>query len=342
LPHIQDYLLYFRGRAFERSKKIAEAVAAYDLMLELYPASVLRTEVLYRKAGAMLEGGSAEPARRIYTEFIERYSKSSRIPEALLGTGRASVLLGDNEAAIKAASRLLIHYPANRASRGAAQIVSQLRAAGVDIPEYSVEERFRRAQRLFDATLYAEAIKELEIVERGAGPGELKEKALIKKAVALVRLKEYSRVEGLLERYLTSRGASTRDAEALYWLSLSALRQSKARLLEKCVEELSARFPSSAERAGAILFMGRYYEGIGELDRAIGLFEQVASQFRQLPHAEDAMWSIGWLNYRAGRSAEALKGFGSYLDSYPAGKDAGKVLYWMARSLEKTGDSEAA
>ncbi len=342
LPHIQDYVLYFRARAFERSKKIAEAVTAYGQMLELYPESVLSPEVSYRKAGALLDSGDAESARRLYTEYAEKYPKGSRIPDVLLGIGRASVLLGDNQAAIKAASRILIHYPAHRAAKGAAQIVARLRSAGVDVPEHTAEERFRRAQRLFDATVYGEAVKELEAVEGDPVAGEFREKALIKKAVALVRLKEYSKVEGVLGRHLSSKRPSVRDAEALYWLSLSALRQGKAALLEKSVEELSARFPSSPERAGALMFMGRYYEGAGDLDRAIGIFEEVASQFSMSPLAQDAMWSIGWLNYRAGRFAGALKGFGAYIDAYPAGKDAGKVLYWTARSLEKTGDAGAA
>lgn len=342
IAHLQDYVLYFRGRAFERSKNLTMAVSAYDQMLELYPSSVLRAEVVYRKAGALLDNNDAESARRLYAEYAEKYPKSSRIPDVLLGIGRASVLLGDDQAAIKAASRILIHYPAHRASKGAADIVSRLRLAGVDIPEQTVEERFRRAHRLFDATLYGQAVKELEAIEGDPGAGEFREKALIKKAVALVRLKEYSKVEGLLGRHLSSKQPSIRDAEALYWLSLSALRQGKEALLEKSVEELSTRFPSSPERAGALLFMGRYYEGIGELDRAIGIFEEVAFQFPGSPLAQDAMWSIGWLNYRAGRFAEALKGFGAYIDAYPTGKDAGKVLYWMARSLEKTGDAGAA
>ena len=342
LAQVQDYALYFRGRAFARSKKYFEAVAAYDQMLELYPSSVLRAEVIYRKAGTLLDSGDAGSARRLYAEYAEKYPKSSRIPDVLLGIGKASLLLGDGQLALKSASRLLIQYPGHRVARGAADIVSQLRSAGGVIPEYTVEERFRRAHRLFDATVYGQAVKELERVEREAGPGELREKAIIKKAVALVRLKEYSKVEGLLERYLSSKRPSGMDAEALYWLSLSALRQGKAALIEKSLKELSARFPSSPERAGVLLFMGRYYEGSGDFDSAIGFFQQVATLFPQSPLAQDAVWSIGWLNYRAGRYAEASTEFAVYLDAYPAGKDAVKVLYWMARSLEKIGDSGGA
>ncbi len=342
LPYIQDYVLYFRARAFARSKKYLEAVAAYDQMLELHPESVLRAEVIYRKAGALLDSGGAESARRLYTEYAEKYPKSSRIPDVLLGIGKASLLLGDGQLALKSASRLLIHYPGHRVARGAADIVSQLRSAGGVIPEYTVEERFRRAQRLFDATLYGQAVQELERVEREAGPGELRDRAIIKKAIALVRLKEYSKVEGLLDKYLSSKRPSAMDAEALYWLSLSALRQGKAALIEKSLKELSSRFPSSPERAGALLFMGRYYEGIGDFDSAIGFFQQVATLFPESPLAQDAIWSIGWLNYRAGRYAEASTEFAVYLGAYPAGKDAVKVLYWMARSLEKRGDAGGA
>jgi soluble lytic murein transglycosylase len=339
LTDIGDYILFNRALALKNLGFLDASLAAYDSLPVLYPDSPLNAEALFRKATALMEAGFYARARTVFSDFIKDNPQSALVPEALLDIAVCSVVLDEKAEAAKAANWILHTYPAHPTAKYAAALVSELKHS-VEVPELTLEERFRRAERLFSNARYKEAIAEYSYLSKNAGERD-RQRSMLKLAVCEARLKRYDRAEKELKAYLKFRDPD-RESEALYWLALAAARQGKEDLLTNSVRSLSVKYPKSTERARALLLLANLYGGRGFKDKAESLFMQVAAEFKNTGAADEALWSIGWSAYRAGRYSEALKIFGSYGEANPRGRQRGQFLYWSGRSLEKTGRKKEA
>ncbi|MBI5468467.1 MAG: transglycosylase SLT domain-containing protein [Deltaproteobacteria bacterium] len=339
LTDIGDYILFNRALAFKNLGLLDASLAAYDSIPVLYPDSPLNSEAPFRKASALMEAGFYARARTVFSAFIKDHPESALVPEALLDIAISSVVLDEKAEAAKAANRILHTYPAHPTAKYAVALVLELKHS-IEVPELTLEERFRRAERLFSHARYKEAIAEYSYLSENAGERD-RQRSTLNLAVSEARLKRYDLAEKALKAYLKSRDPE-KEREALYWLALAAARQGKEDLLNDSVRDLSIKYPKSTERARALLLLANLYSGRGFKDKAASVLRQVAGEFKNTEAADEALWSIGWSAYRAGRYSEALKTFISYGETNPKGRQRGQFLYWSGRSLEKTGRKKEA
>lgn len=339
LTDIGDYILFNRALAFKNLGLLDASLAAYDSIPVQYPDSPLNSEARFRKASALMEAGFYARARTVFSAFIKDHPESALVPEALLDVAISSVVLDEKAEAAKAANRILLSYPAHPTAKYAVALVSELRKS-LEFPELTLEERFKRAERLFSHARYNEAIAEYSYLSKNAGERD-RQRSTLKLAVCEARLKRYDLAEKALKDYLESRNPE-KESEALYWLALAAARQGKEDLLVGSVRSLSVKYPKSTERARALLLLANLYGGRGLKDKAAFVLRQVAGEFKNTEAGDEALWSIGWSAYRAGRYSEALETFGPYGEANPKGRQRGQFLYWSGRSLEKTGMKKEA
>ncbi|MBI5587005.1 MAG: transglycosylase SLT domain-containing protein [Deltaproteobacteria bacterium] len=339
LTDIGDYILLNKARALKNSGLLDASLAAYGSLDTLYPDSVLRAEARFRKAVALMEAGDYTRARRAFSDFIRDFPDNILVPDALLDSAVSSIVLNETTEAVKAANAILVRYPAHPLARYAESIVSRLKK-DASAPELTTEERFMRADRLFANARYNDAAAEYAYIAKNAGERE-RQRSTFRLAVTQVRLKKYDLAEKTLNGYLGLREPE-REREALYWLAFTAARQGKEELLGDTGKRLGVKYPKSAERARAMLLLANLYQGRARQDKAVSIFRQVVNEFGETDASDEALWSIGWSAYRAGRYPEAFKSFQSYRDTNPKGKRKGQFLYWSGRSLEKTGRGKEA
>ena len=83
------------------------------------------------------------------------------------------------------------------------------------------------------------------------------------------------------------------------------------------------------------------YDG-GELERAIPLFEAHLARHPSTRKKDEALWFIGWAQYRLARFDEAEQTFSRLLDVTPGSSLASGARYWQARIAAQRGDTAAA
>lgn len=333
VPDIDDYILFYQGQALEAEGRYIEAAGAYDFIISLYADSSLREKARFRKASALFDSGDFTGAKNEFDGFIEAYPKSSSLADAIFKSARSSFALNRHSEALRLLKDLYVRFPANKAAVEAHEMLLGLKSAGVDIITLSPKERMMRADKLFDAARYRTALNEYsELVKE---KNEFSDKALLKTAVANIRLKKYDRAEKILKGYLSKPGAR-KEAEALYWYALSSVRQGREAGLLDAEKQLSAKFPGSDERAKALILIGRYYDGKNP-EGALNAYRTVLDEFRESPSAEDAYWTLGWTAYRSGRYDEAYENFTVYQEVMPRGRLLNQFTYWAGRSAERLG-----
>jgi len=185
--------------------------------------------------------------------------------------------------------------------------------------------------------------------------GDIGAPDLIERAANLMKKNEFKEAERVLRRALEL-GDGKNTEEILRGLGLSLFRQKEYREAARIFERIGDLFSKtrSLYRAGDKPgFESALKELLGKKDRRIGgllialagdkrregdvegalkIYNDVAANYPS--DAEEAMWGIGWTEYRAGeyqKSAEVFSGlYAKYEDP--------KYLYWQARSAEESGE----
>lgn len=339
LAHMDDYLLFYKAQALLKKGQPAAAASMLDSLTTRFPGSALVAESLYMKAEALSAIGDFDGASKAYGLFISGYPGNPLVPEALLGSARASLKLERFDEAIRAARAVLVNYPAQPASTGARALIDEIRSKGETVPGPTDDERFERGKRLFSASRYMDAIAEFSVLSGKKG-GLYRDRAVLKQAVALMRLKRYEKAEKTVKDYLNGKGAK-KELDALYLLANIAFRQGSADMLSYAEKRIARKYPKSQEYGSVLIFTGKYYES-NEPEKAASFYNKVLDEFKDgnSSLALDALWDMGWLSYRAGNYEDALARFSSY-KQYEC-RDASKFIYWSGRSAENLGKAKEA
>lgn len=340
LPDIGDYILFYRARAYRDADILQEAVSSYDSLLDSFPDSALRPEAKFQKASTLMEAGELYLSRDEFKGFVSSYPKHMLVPDALLKSAMLSLGLNEPLEAAGAARRIITGYPAHPLARDAQALFAKLRSSHAGIHDLTGEERYQRAENLFDAARYNDAIPEYSYHAGNKKSGRY-DSSVIKLAMAEMRLKRYDQADKTLRAYLSGPD-QPREADALYWLALIALRQDREDTLVNIEKRLSQKFRKTKAHAGSLMFLGRYYESRHQLMKAIAAYRRVLADFKGTPSGDDALWAVGWMEYRSGRYWDAYRSFSKYEEINSAGKGLGQFLYWKARSAEKAGEAALA
>ncbi len=334
LPHMDDYLIFYRAAALLKEKQPAEAAPLFDSLITLHPDSALRAKSLYMSAASLAAAGDFTGAQKRFERFISDYPKDRLVPDALAASASASLELGRPDQAAAAATEVIVRYPARRASKDARSLLDEIKAKGGVVPELTDRERFERANRLFGAYRYASAAADFSALAGEKGP--YRDGSAIGLARVYMRIRRYDRAERTLNDYLGAKRPE-KEAAALYLLACAASREGKEKTLLGALKRLADRYPKSEEYGKTLLLAGKFYEpqdpakAKSFYDRAIDVFGDGSVPSVAL----EAIWDAGWMDYRAGRYGDAYGLFASY-GRYER-RDDGKFLYWSGRCAEKLG-----
>ena len=239
---------------------------------------------------------------------------------------------GDPEAAIPVWQAL---WARNPTSLRAAEAADRLAAAGRVVPDpHSADGRALiavRIQALEAQQGWAEALALRDQMPEGdpsRTPAAL--------ARASFRAKDYPRAVGLLT------ALPARSPEQAFDLALGASRTGDYALAARHYQQLIADHPGHALAEFADYKLAYLAYDAGELERAIPLFEGHLARHPSTGRADEALWFIGWSQYRLGRGADADATF-SRLHRVAPGSGLGSgARYWQARIAAERGDVASA
>src|SRR5947207_11094124 len=145
-----DYALLLRARALEQLNRRVEARADYEKLARDYPTSMRASHALRRDA-EMLMDEKQDAAVPVLLKDLDAKDDAA----ALLLTGKAYEQAGDSTRALAAYRRIYFFSPASTESLEAEAKLKQLNSPTIPA---SAEEAAARADRLFDAKRYSDAV----------------------------------------------------------------------------------------------------------------------------------------------------------------------------------------
>jgi soluble lytic murein transglycosylase len=327
-----DYALYYRGKALQEGGRAEEAEREFRRLAKIYPSSLLARTAALQSAGSAMLRGDYQTATADLTPLVEKNDGAALKlrADALEKAGRL------NEAALTLRK---LYYDAPQ-SPEADKAIARLTAIGATAAPADAAQQTRRAERLYEAKLYALAAQAYVQIA-SLFPDAATSEVWMRAGVSYYKSNSFKQAVDALSQVRSRTPKLT--AEALYYKSLAQLSlNSEAAALETLAE--LRRVAPSSERVGDLLYaIGRHYNKLDRDEQASAYYAQLVRQFPQAGGADEAHFWLAWRAHTEKDYRTAARLLTEHVANYSdATENRGRAGFWAAYDAERSGDKETA
>jgi soluble lytic murein transglycosylase len=335
-PQIDDYLRLWIGDALAKLNDGEEAAQMYQSIHDAAPDSSLAVRSAYRIGETLYRSDDCAAAVEWLNKALAMNDKDTAASSALVRLADCHARAGRFNEARTVFKQAWTRFPHTMDAREArARLDGNL---GGESWSPSADDHYQRAQALASLAMQAEAIEEWRQFLTLAPVHPRRYEARLKLGIAQTRLKQYDQAR---ETFRTLSAERVQESnEATVWLSRIYLRQGLGdKLLD--LAQLSLTSALSREQKATIqMFAGIWLEDQNRYDDAITAFRQVTKLGESGSQRAEALWRVGWVQYRTARYSEAAETFKMVTDTQ-VGPFETQALYWLARASELAKEEDA-
>ena len=328
---LEPYAHYVAGLALLGADRLSDAeailggIGAQGWLAEAIVAA--RAEMVLRAGNPIGAVALLEPLTR--TARLDRQS-------VWLSLGEAAEEAGEMAQAIAAFTELFYGYPTSDEALLAEEAIARLQPDGIVVDRMRMRTR---ADLLFDAGQFAEALDAYELVLATAPVGERLALEL-RIAESEYHSRAYRSAGNHLQPLVDA--DSPFRAEARYYAASVRRALNDPGGFVEAVDALVDESPESIWAQRALDTLASHFIIDDEDEDADRVFRQLYGLAPDGLFAERAVWKIGWRSYRLGRFDDAHAMFDEAATTFPRANTRPAWLYWSGRALAENGNRLAA
>lgn len=325
---VADYALSLRGSALEQAGKTQEARAVYQELLQAHPTSLCARDAALRSADLLMKAGDAAAVPLLLKNLAQSDDAS-----ALLLTAKAYEQSSDPTRALAAYRRLYFFAPDSAESADAATAITRL---GSTISPATSEEAITRADRLYTAKKYADALTAYSDVF-AKFPATATNENQLRRGITAYTLRKTPEAVAALTVIPASAGETR--AEAMFYLAQTYARAKQWEQARATVEEMRRAFPNSNFTPRAFVAVGQIAQDANNSTDASYFKRAAVNAFGSSIEVAQAQFDVAWETHQAKNYSESSRMLTEHL-AYYADKNTdnrGRAGYWAARDSERAG-----
>ncbi len=325
---LADYALSMRGEALEQAGKTQEARAVYQQLLQQYPSSLRARDAALRSADLLLKSGDAAAVPLLLKQLVEADDAT-----ALLVTAKAYEQTSDQNRALASYRRLYFFAPASTESAEAATSIPRL---GSTLSPATVEEAITRADRLYEARKFADAVTAYSDAF-AKFPATATTENQLRRGIAAYSVRKTPDAVSSLSAIPTSAGETR--AEALFYLAQTYGRARQWEQARATAEELRRAFPNSNFTPRAFVALAQIAQEAKNQADASYFRRAAVNGFSSSIEVAQAQFDLAWEAHEAKNYSESSRMLTEHLAFYADRNtdNRGRSGYWAARDSEKAG-----
>ncbi|HEX5889981.1 MAG TPA: transglycosylase SLT domain-containing protein [Pyrinomonadaceae bacterium] len=325
---LADYALSMRGEALEQAGKTQEARAVYQQLLQQYPSSLRARDAALRSADLLLKSGGAAAVPLLLKQLAEADDAA-----ALLATAKAYEQTSDQNRALGSYRRLYFFAPASTESAEAATSIPRL---GSTLSPATVEEAITRADRLYEARKFADAVTAYSDAFAKFSATATTENQL-RRGIAAYSVRKTPDAVSSLSAIPISAGETR--AEALFYLAQTYGRARQWEQARATAEELRRAFPNSNFTPRAFVALAQIAQEAKNQADASYFRRAAVNGFSSSIEVAQAQFDLAWEAHEAKNYSESSRMLTEHLAFYADRNtdNRGRSGYWAARDSEKAG-----
>ena len=326
---VHDHALWLRAEQLEKLGRAAEARAALEELARDYPDSLRAREATLRAARLLAQAG-----QHAAVPLAVKTLADADDPEALLLAAQSYEQSGDRPRALAAFRRLYFYGPT--VAQADAEASAAIPRLGSTNAPASADEAAARAERLFRARRYAEAVSAYADAF-GRFPATQTPEAQLRRGVAAFHARRAPETVQALTAVPVSAG-DTR-AEALHHLAQHHARARQWVEARAASEELRRAFPKHQWTMRAVVALAAAAKEARNTPEA-AFYQRLAVQlFPGEPEVAGAQFELAWAAHEAKNFQESSRLLTEHLALYADRNtdNRGRAGYWAARDSERAG-----
>jgi soluble lytic murein transglycosylase len=323
-----DYALFLRANSLEQAGRLPEARIAYEKLLYDFPSSLRATPAALSAASITMRTSSAAAVPVLLKTLTAKDNAA-----ALLLTARAYEQTSNANQALATYRRLYFYAPASTESGEAATALSRL---GSSVSPASAEESITRAEKLYEAKRFAEALPAYTD-SFSKFPGSASPETQLHRVIAAANLRKPADAVSALNAIQASAGETR--AEALSYVAQAYARTRQWEQARATIEELRRTFPNSQFTPRALVNVGQIAEDANNDADASYFLRTAVNSYKDSIEVAQAQFDLAWMAHESGNYAESSKQLTEHL-AYYVDKNTdnrGRAGYWAARDSQRAG-----
>ncbi|HEX9020193.1 MAG TPA: tetratricopeptide repeat protein [Nitrospirota bacterium] len=337
-PELADYAVFDLAEYHFAKGRYARAAALYQHLVTRYPKSFLTARSAFRRAQALLESYAYAEAARCFEKFLEDNPRSEFAPLAGMGLGRALTAEADLAGSIQAYRDVWVRYPGGPSDQDAENALAELKAWGVDVPDFSSDELYERGKNLSRANQHEKAMATFARLLEKDPQTPNRPDVLLRTGVAAFYLGKRGEAAVVFERLVREYPADPLTPAALYWSGKTYNNLGDTDRALKSLRRLLDRFPDSELADDALFLAGNIHREAGDLKKAVYFYGRLSDEYPESKFADSAIWWKAWSYYSAAKYKKAEQALQQLVDRYPRSFLACQAYYWQGRAAEKRRD----
>jgi len=327
---LADYAEFYQATALRQSSRAADAAAALQDFSTRFPQSHLLVEALTLRSSALVSSEQFQAA----IDALKAVPETSKQAALELLLGQAYMQAQQQGDAATAFQNVYYNFPLSAQAKTAGDTLNLLRTQlGASFPEPSDELKMARAEAIFKAGHFDDALKEYGALLTAGPSNSLAQRWLLEQTRCLVRLHHTADASQAL---LTHYDTPELESQRLTLMVQLHVQQSDAAAIAQDLAQFEASYASSPAYADALSSAGGFYFRQFNWQEAAQTYRKLWDQFPQNDHLRDDGWRLGWSDYLVG-DAKTAAVLHTYLMQYPDSSRAPAALYWLGRVEEDQG-----
>lgn len=332
---LADHALMYAAQSWAEARRLAEAEKLFVRLWQQYPNSIHARPALDQAARLAMERNDW----RMAISYLDPVASAGDVG-ALLIQARCSEKLGEVRKAITLYERVHFDLPPTKESPMARD---RLRALGVnvdDLSRYSWERARGRADRLYQAKAYTEAVTAYRQLLKYFPQAAEDDLIALRLGVSLYETGRLREALHVLRR--VSRQSADRESEALYYSGECWKRLGNEAEFLATSRRLVEQYPRSPWAARTLYSRGLFFLKADRVEESLDAFRQLLTLHPTAPEAPEASWRVGWISYRRGDYERAAEQLIEHVARYPRSEYLLQAAYWAARAQERLGHRDRA
>jgi len=333
---LDDYIRLWLGEASLNLGDNTAAAAMFESLPLATPDSNILAKAAYRSGEAWYQASDCQRAGEWFAKAVALSDKEPNAPLAFLRRAACQLRDGNVTEGRDILRQLWVRFPSSSEAKEAGGLLATNLGGEPWVPQAA--DRLARAQAFLAQAFHVEAIEELKKFLALDPQSPRRAEAKLKIGVAQVRLKQYDQARESFRALLKEGGPESQDATV--WLARVYLRQGLGDKLQELAKTVQGSSLSLEQKGQVGLLVGIWLEDQKQFNDAIARYRAVAKTGEPASQRAEARWRIGWVHYRTGQYREAADTLQSIVERHD-GEFEPQALYWMARSAEQGGPSQA-
>jgi peptidoglycan lytic transglycosylase len=330
-PLLQEYVLFYTAQSERALGKNPAAYQDFTTLLQNYPNTVIKEQVLEGFVPAAIASGHAQEG----LDALDTYPATGSNPALLLVRARAYEATRKPVLAVRDYQAIYYKHPLADEAKDAGDALPRLnKQLHSEFPYAGAELQDERAQLFYEAHKWKEARVEFEklaaILKDSTNP--IRQRALVRAAEA----RQHPKAAPYLFTKITTTDPEA-GAERLYRLSQAYRADKNEVYMLTAIEQLAEKYPQSKWTEDALMAGGNYFWVNLDRTKASHYYERVLDNFPGAKDAYAAEWHLAWLAYLE-RQPYADDKITVFLRKYPVSGAAVNALYWLGRDAERCGN----